>query len=147
MPDLFYINLYLKRIARGRFVLDGTINVGVDLTDETIIYTEVFYSPTAQNFVRTPITIPSVPLSQYMNTFFKDIGLETLNDCATNPPLRNASETFVSPLTKRIMILENCTFENDNAPSHLRPGFYKINYELRNQVESKIIALAKMEPK
>lgn len=141
------LKFYLKRIGRGSFVIDGTITVGKDLTDKTIVYAEVFYSPRGQQFVRTPFVVRNMPISKFFNTFYKDILFKSYKECSTNLPINDKSETFVPPLTKRVMILENCTFSNEDMPSHLRPGYYKLKFGFTNEVETTMIFLAKVEPK
>ena len=141
------MNLYLKRIARGRFVIAGNITIGVDLTDETIISSEVFYSPTAQHFMPTPFHIPPITLSKFINIYYKDFVLDGFKECATNPPLSDSSETFTPPWTKSVMILENCIFPNDNMPSHMRSGYYISIITLSKQVETSFSYLVKIEPK
>ena len=146
-PDLFEMNLYLKRIARGHFVMAGNITIGVDLTDETIISAKVFYSPMAQHFMPTPFHIPQITLSKFMNTYYKDFALDGLKECATNPPLNDSSEKFIPPWSKGVMILENCTFPNDNMPSHMRSGYYRSVVTFAKQVETYYSLLIKIEPK
>lgn len=146
-PDLLDIQFYLKRVGRGFFVIDGSITVGADLTDETMVSAEVFYSPSGQNYMRTPFVVKQMTLSDYFNTFYKDLFLETYMKCSTNLPMKDKSDTFVPPLTKRVMDLENCEFSNDEMPSHMKSGFYNVTIAFTNQVESYMIVLAKVEPK
>lgn len=146
-PDLFNLEVYLKRINRGHFVLDGIVTVGADLTDQTLTNADIFYSSTAQHFVRTPFVVHEMSLSEMINSFFKDMLFESLKDCITNLPINDRSETFVPPLTKRIMILENCEISNDNMPSHMRPGYYNVQFGFKNEAETIATVLAKVEPK
>lgn len=146
-PDLLETNIYLKRIARGRFAMAGNVTTGIDLTDETKISAEVSYSSTAQHFMLTPFHIPQTTLSKYINTYYKDFLLDELKECATNPPHKDASETFIPPLTKRVVVLENCAFSNENMPSHMRSGYYKLIISLTNQIDTTCSILSKIEPK
>ncbi|TMW53005.1 hypothetical protein DOY81_001868, partial [Sarcophaga bullata] len=146
-PDLFDMSLKLKRIARGYFALEGTITVGEDLTDESRVHADLFYSPMGQQFMRTPFAISEMPISQYFNTFYKDLFLEAFNECSTNPPLKDSSETFIPPWRKTVMVLENCNLSNANMPSHMRSGYYKLIFEISNKVESTLTVLGKVESK
>lgn len=144
-PDLYNWNWHLKRVARGHFVIDGDITVGKDLTDDTIVYAELFYSPFGQHFFRTPFHIPNVTLSDFYNKFYKDLCLDSLSECATNQPLKDKSDVFVAPLTKRIMKFENCVFSTENLPSHMKSGYYKANIAFTNEVDTVIQTLIKVE--
>ena len=141
------MNIYLKRIARGYFVVDGTVNIGEDLTDRTIISSNVFYSATGQYYTRTPFQIPPMPISIFLNTFYKDFMMEGLKDCATNIEFIDPSKAFIPPVTKRVTVLENCTFPNENMPSHMKSGYYNITCDFANQVNTACSLLAKIEPK
>lgn len=138
-------NWRLKRIARGHFVIEGDITIGKDLTDDTLAYGEFLYSPFGQHFVRTPFHIPNVTLTDFYNKFYKDLCLESLNECATNLPLKDRSDVFVAPLTKRVMVFENCNLSNNNMPSHLKSGYYKVNIGATKEVETVVKILIKVE--
>ncbi|TMW53026.1 hypothetical protein DOY81_001889 [Sarcophaga bullata] len=146
-PDKLDIKIYLKRVSRGYFVMDGTVNIGEDATDETIVYANSFYSPTGQYYIRTPFEIQRMPLSEFMNTFYKDFLMEGFKNCATNAEFMDSSGKFISPLTKRLVMLENCTFPNENMPSHLQSGYYNLTLVFTNQSDTTCNALAKAEPK
>ena len=126
-------------------MLKGSIAIYEDLTDETFVTAELWYAPIENHYVLTSFSIPEIPLSQFFNTFYKDMILESFANATENPPLRNRSETFVAPLTKRVMMFENLLLSNENMPSNMSAGYYVIHWALMGQVEHEINVLIQIE--
>lgn len=92
--------------------------------------------------LRTPYSIARTPIIQFLKTFYKKIAYESLSKCSRNAPDMNIERV----LTKRLIIFDNCFISNENLPSYLRNGYYKIILKFEGPAAMDVILLIKVEP-
>ncbi|XP_023302194.2 uncharacterized protein LOC111684287 [Lucilia cuprina] len=141
--ELFKGDLYVKRLSRGLYAVSGTLNIGMDLNNNTIVCADVYYSFTSMDYIRTPFSVPKQPMPQFIKTLYKDMLLESLLKCSTNPP----DLEFDGVITKRLVELNDCIISNENMPSHMKSGFYKIIFGMQKQVTAQLEIIVKIDQK
>ncbi|XP_065365679.1 uncharacterized protein LOC135958715 [Calliphora vicina] len=142
-PDILNFNLYLTRISRGQFAFSGTMDVGEDLNDDTLVNMMVYYSYSSHDYVRSPLQVPKLELPKFIQTHYKDIMMEDLQICAKNAPDLESDGV----VTKRLAEFENCSISNENMPSHLKAGYYKIVLIFTGRANVSLTVVIKVEPK
>ncbi|XP_065365678.1 uncharacterized protein LOC135958714 [Calliphora vicina] len=142
-PSLIDGDLHITRISRGLFALSGSITLREDLSNDTIIYADIYYSFLGHDYIKGPLRISKTPLPKFMQTFYKDILLDSLMDCSKNTPTLELEGV----ITKRVLEMENCVISNENMPSHMKNGYYKIMFAFTEQVEAMLEIIAKIEKK
>ncbi|KAM7341940.1 uncharacterized protein ACRADG_009533 [Cochliomyia hominivorax] len=145
-PDITFVDLYVTRPSRGVFAMSGVVDIKEDLTDDLLLGVTVLYSMTGgSDFIKSPFNVPESNLTIILNKFYKDIVMESISDCSEEAP--TTDDHFVAPLTKRKVTFDNCIISNENMPSKLRKGFYKIIFKYRKQSEGSLEFIVNVENK
>lgn len=142
-PDILDTSLRKVRISRGVFGFSGFINMKQDFdTDLQTYEVQVYYSSNGISYALSPFRIPPTPMTKVMNKEYKLYAKDALDKCCTNAP---QFDRFVSPMTARNMICENCQLFTTNFPSVLRSGYYKLVVRIYERPNVTIIMLGKID--
>ncbi|KAM7348632.1 uncharacterized protein ACRADG_007910 [Cochliomyia hominivorax] len=145
-PNILFVDLHVTRPSRGVYAVSGIVDIREDLTDQFLLGVSIYYSPTGNSeFIKTPFNIPECNVTTLYNKYYKEIVIDSVAQCSDQAP--SSKDLFQAPLTKRTIEVNNCLISNENMPSKMRPGFYKMVYEYRQQAEGRIALLIKVERK
>ncbi|XP_037820076.1 uncharacterized protein LOC119609389 [Lucilia sericata] len=142
-PEILNGDLYVKRVSRGLFAFSGNLNIFEDLNNGTIVYTDVYYSYTSMDYVRSPFNVPKQPLPQFIKTLYKDMLMESLLQCSSNAP----DLEFDGVVTKRVVEFDDCVISNENMPSHMKIGYYKVIFTFTQQITAQLEIIVKIDKK
>ncbi|XP_005179482.2 uncharacterized protein LOC101895361 [Musca domestica] len=142
-PDLIDASLKPVQPSRGVYGVSGFIEFKEDIDmDNTLAQVKVYYSSTGMNYQLSPFRVPEQTFATGMNTPYKQYLMDGLAECCENAPF---ADTFVSPLTKRVMTCENCLFPSENFPPTLRLGYYRLTILLYNDLDFILSILLKLD--
>ncbi|XP_073838540.1 uncharacterized protein [Musca autumnalis] len=142
-PDLVDVKLKPVQPTRGVYGVSGYIEFKDDIDmDKTLAQVKIYYSSNGISFQLSPFRIPEQALTTGMNGPYKQYLMDGMVDCCENAPL---SDTFATPLTKRVMKCENCLFPSDNLPPTLRLGYYRLVILLYNDLDLSLSILLKLD--
>lgn len=126
--DAFDMDIQVKRLGRGRFGFDGFVDIKIDLDDDVLIEGGLQRSKTKDGpYADMPFKIYNVTFTIGMNVFYKSLAMPTAQKCAENAPVFN---TFKAPLTKRLVIIDDCEFDVDTWPDIVMDGYYILRTSL-----------------
>lgn len=144
-PNIANIEVEITKPRRGVSALSGSLELKEDITDELHVELATFYSPTGSNFNRTPFAIPEANLSTIMNNYYKEYIMDSIQNCSENTP--RIEDEFVAPLRKCAMHLTDCVISNENMPTMLRIGYYKLVFRVLKLAKASVEFLVKVEQK
>ncbi|XP_037941056.1 uncharacterized protein LOC119674006 [Teleopsis dalmanni] len=123
-PNVIDSKLSVYRISRGKYGLNGFIDIKQDLSNDYMLELYVLRSVSGNDrYIPTAIRMPPKNLEYYMNKVYKRIIMTTFSKCAPNSP--QFQTEFKAPLTKRRFDLNKCLTDTTNFP-YVRSGFYKV---------------------
>lgn len=136
-------SLELTLISRGIYGYSGYMQIFEDLDDRSKISVDVYYSSSGSNMIRSPYTISATPFMKFLKTYYKDMIMTNLLKCSENAPTEE--DLLGDILTKRLIIVDNCTISNENFPSYVRYGYYKIIITFGGPMAMEIIFILLVE--
>lgn len=139
------VDFSVERISRGQFGFSGFINIMEDLYDDTKVSGFIERSKFKSGpFMKMPMSLENLSLTETMNTFYKDIAMPSLQNCSINAPY--FEDEFVAPLTIRKILMDKCNFMTDNLPSVMMEGYYRLTFNLhKDQMKAYVISLVLVE--
>ncbi|XP_073828210.1 uncharacterized protein [Musca autumnalis] len=144
--NLLNLDLSVERVSRGVYAISGTININLDIEEDDgcDIEAGAFRSDNGVNDYKVlPFKMPRQHLFSALNSFYKDMLMETFSECSDLPVFE---EKFEPPLEKRVYTLDKCQFSQDGFPNHLSEGFYKILISGYGSVQWSLTIVAQVEP-
>ncbi|KAM7348507.1 uncharacterized protein ACRADG_007788 [Cochliomyia hominivorax] len=124
-PEKIEFDLQIKQVSRGVFALWGELRLSFDIFegDSNYLSGKMYRTPQSNNdFKLLPFQMPSTHFIKVINTFYKDILMNSLKNCSDFPYFE---DKFDSPFRKGVYKLEGCHLSEDGLPSHLEAGIYK----------------------
>ncbi|XP_073820121.1 uncharacterized protein [Musca autumnalis] len=124
--NILQFDLSVRRVSRGVYAISGSITLKVDFEEDHPCYIEAVASRSSNgvsDFREIPLKMPREHLLIAINSFYKDMLMETLRECSNLPVF---ADKFEPPLLKGVYTLEKCQFTHDGFPNHMVEGFYKI---------------------
>ncbi|XP_073820159.1 uncharacterized protein [Musca autumnalis] len=116
----------IDRISRGQYAISGSISINVDIVDGDSNEVE-FKAYRSENGVKEykpiPFEVQRQHVYEYINTFYKDLIMESLSKCSNLPVFE---DKFEPPLQKITYTLDKCQLSQEGFPQHLQDGFYKV---------------------
>ncbi|XP_037955990.1 uncharacterized protein LOC119685705 [Teleopsis dalmanni] len=117
-------DIKVKRISRGRYGLNGFIDIKKDTTDKWIGNISILRSATGNNnYKPTPFEVPTDTVHNIMNGAYKRFFMNSVRNCTTNGVYFKGN--FVPPITKRRILLNECNIRTEDWP-YLSSGVYKV---------------------
>ncbi|XP_037955688.1 uncharacterized protein LOC119685475 [Teleopsis dalmanni] len=133
------------RISRGKYALNGFIDIKEDVTSDWIVELFVLKSVAGNNnYIPTPFKMPASKFDDFMTNVYKRYLMESVQKCVPNAPVFKTS--FVPPLKKQKFQINKCEIATNNFP-HLEPGLYKLvfrvikPYDMKWEINVKILAV------
>lgn len=143
-PDWIELNYTVERIGRSEFGFSGLFHIKTDLYDDTKISGYIERSRLRNGpFIKLPMSFENVPLTNAMNTFYKDVAMPSIQNCSVNAPF--FEDRFVAPLTARKIELNKCNFLTDNLPNVMMEGYYKLKIEIFGDYSAYVLSLVYIE--
>ncbi|XP_023302577.2 uncharacterized protein LOC111684596 [Lucilia cuprina] len=134
----------ISQPTRGIYAVSGFIEFKEDInTENATAWVHIYYSTNAISYTLTPFHISPTVLTNIMNFLYKNYLMDSVKECCENPI--DFENKFVSPLTKRRLICENCLMKSDNFPSHLRVGFYKLEGKTAGEIDFALTLTIKLD--
>ncbi|XP_046811194.1 uncharacterized protein LOC111686550 isoform X2 [Lucilia cuprina] len=123
--DWIDLEYKLERIGRGKFGISGFLHIKQDVYDDYTVGINLERSSYRTGpFMRHPMSVDNITLTEAMNTLYKDILMDTLQNCSVNAPF--FEDKFEAPLTARMVEVSKCILSTENLPSILMAGYYKL---------------------
>lgn len=118
------IELNAKRIDRGRYGCSGFIEAKVDIYDEDVRVELIVKRSAFRSgpYTTLPMKIDNETLPTVFNVFYKNVVMEDAQKCCENAPYFEGN--YVGPLTKRRVVLNECTIDTEKLPSYMMEGYY-----------------------
>lgn len=134
---------HIDRISRGVFGVSGHLEVKQLMDDRSIVevlfYRDKFCN---KNYVIQPYSLRNMTFTATMNSYYKQLLMENLKECAENTPY---FKEFVSPLEPVRAVFNKCQISTDNLPSYMSEGCYLVSINVHGQVEVKIALYSVVE--
>ncbi|XP_073828209.1 uncharacterized protein [Musca autumnalis] len=143
--SLINVDLSVERVARGVYAVSGALTFNFDVNEGDAFDVEAgsFRSDNGVNDYKVlPFKMPRQHLFSTLNSFYKDMLMETLSECSNMPVFE---DKFEPPFSKGVYTFEKCQFSQDGFPNHLADGFYKIIISGHGIVEWSLTAIAQVE--
>ncbi|XP_073828217.1 uncharacterized protein [Musca autumnalis] len=122
---LKFNNWKVDRIRRGVFALSGSIILNMDVVegDDNEADFRIYRSENGvKEYKPMPFGVQRQHVYKYMNTFYKELIMESLSKCSNFPVFE---DKFEPPLQKRTYTLNQCQFNQEGFPQFIQDGFYK----------------------
>lgn len=136
-------SLELTLISRGIYGYSGYMQIFEDVDDRSTISVDVYYSSSGSNMIRSPYNIAATPFMKFLKTYYKDLVMTNLLQCSENAPTEE--DLLGDILTKRLITVDKCTISNENFPSYLRYGYYKIVITFGGPMATELIFILLVE--
>ncbi|XP_073828208.1 uncharacterized protein isoform X2 [Musca autumnalis] len=143
--SLLKFDLTIERVSRGVYAFTGDLIMTIDVNEEDDSYIEACAARShngVSDYRMLPFKMPRQHLFTAMNTFYKEILMETLSECSNLPVFE---DKFEPPLRKGVYTITKCQFSQDGFPNHVAEGFYKIMIFGNGTVDWSISVIAQVE--
>ncbi|XP_073828007.1 uncharacterized protein [Musca autumnalis] len=123
--SILKFDISIERVSRGVYAISGSVTLNVDVYEDHPCDIEggAFRSNNGVNDYKIlPFKVPRQHIITAMNTFYKDMLMDSLSECSNLPVF---DDKFEPPLRKGVYSLEKCQFSQDGFPNHMSEGFYK----------------------
>ncbi|XP_073828218.1 uncharacterized protein [Musca autumnalis] len=122
---LKFNNWKIDRVRRGVFAVSGSFILNMDIVegDDNEVEFKMYRSENGvKEYKLLSFGVQRQHLYKYMNTFYKDLIMESLSKCSNLPVFE---DEFEPPLQKTTYTLNKCQFDQEGFPQYVQDGFYK----------------------
>ncbi|XP_075155996.1 uncharacterized protein LOC142229324 [Haematobia irritans] len=144
--DAVDLHLQVDRVSRGVYAISGTFTLNTDIMDgdNNEVEASVYRSENGvDDYKILPFKISRQHFNKAMDSFYKDMIMDTLKECSDLPVFEDKLER---PIEKKEYTLKGCQFSQDGFPNHLATGFYKIVLSAHGASEWGFTLIAEVTP-
>ncbi|XP_022231757.1 uncharacterized protein LOC111080440 [Drosophila obscura] len=123
------IGANIDRLNRADFAVSATFDWNYDVDETTMVEGHAFRSFNGDEsaYKLIPLSIPSTPFGNFIDTYYKDVFLTNVGYCSNLPQFK---DKFQLPWPRGHYHLTKCVFSGQGLPEVLPLGYYKIFFKI-----------------